>query len=66
MKTSDGDGSVREVGAGVTVKADHDSDGKVRWASCPVADGLDSSHCSIDDHDEAYVNPEVAGEHHTC
>ena len=59
QRRSDGDGAVREGGPRVAVKADHD---KVRWASCPVADGLDSSHCSIH---EADVNPEVAGEHHT-
>ena len=62
MKRSDGDSAVREGGARVAVKADHDSDGKVRWASCPVADGLHSSHCSID---KADINPEVIGEHDT-
>ena len=48
-----GDSAIREGGAGVAVN----SDGRVRWAPCPVADGLDSSHCSID---EADVNPEIA------
>ena len=52
---------VREGGARVIVKADHDSDGKIRWSSNPVANVLYSSHCSID---EAYIK-EVAGEHHT-
>ena len=56
MKRGDGYGDVREGGAGEAVKADHDSNGQVRWASSPVADGLHSSHCSID---KANINPEV-------
>ena len=47
--------TVRECGSRVAVKADHDSDGQIRWASSPVTGGLDSSHCSID---EADFNPE--------
>ena len=47
--------------ARVAVKADHDSNGQVRWSSGPVADGMYTSHGSSD---EADVNPEVAGEHH--
>ena len=61
-KRSDGYCAVRESGAGVAVKANHDSDGEVRWSTSPVADGLDSSHGSVD---KANINPEVAGEHHT-
>ena len=51
-----------ESGAGVAVKANHDSDGEIRWSASPVANGLDSSHGSVD---KANINPEVAGEHHT-
>ena len=61
-RRSDGHSAVREGGARVIVKADHDSNRKVRWSSSPVANGLYSSHCSID---EANINSEVAGEHHT-
>ena len=57
-KRSDGYGAIREGGAGVAVKADHDSNGQVRGPSSSVADGLHRSHCSID---KDNINPEVAG-----
>ena len=43
-KRSDGHSAVREGGARVAVKVDHDSNGQVWWTSCSVADGLYSSH----------------------
>ena len=61
VKRSDWHSAMREGGAGVAVKEDHDSNGQVRWSSSPVADGLDDSHCSIH---EADINPEVADGHH--
>ena len=61
-KRSDGYCAIRESGARVAVKADHDSDGQVRWSASPVANGLDSSQGSVD---KASINPEVVGEHHT-
>ena len=46
---SDGHSAVREGEARVAVEVDHDSDGQVRWAFSLVADGLHSSHSSVDE-----------------
>ena len=62
MNRSDGHSAVWEGRTRVAVKSDHDSNGQVRWSSNPVADGLYSSHCSVD---KANINPEVTVEHYT-
>lgn len=53
---------VRKSRARVAVKANHGSNGQVRWSSSPVTNCLYSFHCSIE---EADINTKVAGEHHT-
>ena len=47
-KRSDGHSAITEGGARVGVKVDHNSNGQVRWSSTCIADGLNSSNCSID------------------
>ena len=57
-KRNDGHSAVRESGARVAVKVDHDSNEQVCLTSCSVADGLNSSHCSID---KANIKQPIAG-----